>query len=133
MLSYSNFGTVSDDQTMKIQAALRILEKQEPDLLADGEIQADTAVVPEIIERHFPFSKLKGKEANILLFPDLDSANTSYKLLQHLGGAEAIGPILMGMSKPVHLLQPHNQDYEIVNMTALAVEESMQEPRGALK
>ncbi|MBD3161282.1 MAG: NADP-dependent malic enzyme [Candidatus Eisenbacteria bacterium] len=133
MLSYSNFGTSSDEQTGKIQRALRILQEKEPDLIADGEMQADTAVVPEIIERHFPFSKLRGQEANVLVFPDLDSANTSYKLLQRLGGAEVVGPILMGMSKPVHLLQPQSEDTDIVNATAIAVVDSMLGPGDPLR
>ncbi len=132
MLSYSNFGTSNDEQTAKIRRALEILQEKEPDLLADGEMQADTAVVPDIINRHFPFSKLKGQEANVLIFPDLDSANISYKLLARIGGAESIGPILMGMSKPVHLLQPQSDDTDIVNVTAIAVVESSLSPRGPL-
>jgi malate dehydrogenase (oxaloacetate-decarboxylating)(NADP+) len=132
MLSYSNFGTSNDEQTAKIRKALEILREKEPDLVADGEMQADTAVVPEIINRHFPFSKIKGQEANVLIFPDLDSANISYKLLARLGGAETIGPILMGMSKPVHLLQPQSEDIDIVNVTAIAVVESSLSPRGPL-
>jgi malate dehydrogenase (oxaloacetate-decarboxylating)(NADP+) len=124
MLSYSNFGTSSDEQTKRIQRALEILRSKETGLVADGEMQADTAVVPEILERHFPFSRLEGQEANVLIFPDLDSANISYKLLQRLGGAETIGPILMGMSKPVQLLQPQSDDMDIVNVTAIAVVES---------
>jgi malate dehydrogenase (oxaloacetate-decarboxylating)(NADP+) len=124
MLSYSNFGTVEDERTRKIRDALRILHEKEPDLIADGEMQGDTAVVPEILERFYPFSPLKGAEPNVLIFPDLDSANITYKLLQRLGGAEVIGPILMGMSKPVHLLQPQSEDTDIVNVTAIAVVES---------
>ena len=133
MLSYSNFGSSSDNQTARIQQALRILHEKEPDLVADGEMQADTAVVPEIMNRHFPFSRLQGQEANVLIFPDLDSANTSMKLLQRLGGAEGIGPILMGMSKPVHLVQPESEDIDIVHMTAIAVIESAVSPRGPLR
>jgi malate dehydrogenase (oxaloacetate-decarboxylating)(NADP+) len=124
MLSYSNFGTSNDEQTAKIQRALAILKEKEPDLIADGEMQADTAVVADILQRHYPFSRLKGQDANVLIFPDLDSANISYKLLQRIGGAETIGPILMGMSKAVQLLQPQSDDMDIVNVTAIAVVQS---------
>jgi malate dehydrogenase (oxaloacetate-decarboxylating)(NADP+) len=124
MLSYSNFGTVPDERTLKIRKALEILHRTEPDLIADGEMQADVAVTPEILERLYPFSPLRGKEANVLVFPDLDSANTSYKLMQRIGGAEVIGPILMGLSKPVHLLLPQSEDTDIVGATAVAVVEA---------
>lgn len=133
LLSYSNFGTSTDANTAKLQEALRILREKAPDLIADGEMQADTAVVPDIINRLFPFSRLKGEEANVLIFPDLDAANISYKLLQRIGGAEVIGPILMGMSKPVQLLQPQSEDIDIVNATAVAVVESTLGNRGPLK
>jgi malate dehydrogenase (oxaloacetate-decarboxylating)(NADP+) len=132
MLSYSNFGTVDDERTKKIRDALKILHEKDPDLVADGEMQGDTAVVPDIIARFYPFSPLKEHEANVLIFPDLDSANIAYKLLQRLGGAEVIGPILMGMSKPVHLLQPQSEDTDIVNATAIAAVESALSPRGPL-
>jgi malate dehydrogenase (oxaloacetate-decarboxylating)(NADP+) len=133
MLSYSNFGTSQDEQTLRIRAALRILEEHEPELIADGEMQADTAVVPGIIDKYFPFSRLKGHEANVLIFPDLDSANITYKLLHRLGGAELIGPILMGMSRPVQLLQPQSDDRDIVNATAVAVVEGALWLRGPLR
>ncbi len=133
MLSYSNFGTSQDEQTLRIRAALRILEEHEPELVADGEMQADTAVVPGIIDKYFPFSRLKGHEANVLIFPDLSSANITYKLLNRLGGAEIIGPILMGMSRPVQLLQPQSEDRDIVNATAVAVVESALWLRGPLR
>jgi malate dehydrogenase (oxaloacetate-decarboxylating)(NADP+) len=132
LLSYSNFGTSNDANTAKLQEALRILREKAPDLIADGEMQADTAVTPGIIDRLFPFSPLKGEEANVLIFPDLDAANISYKLLQRIGGAEVIGPILMGMSKPVQLLQPQSEDNDIVNATAIAVAESALGDRGSL-
>ena len=133
MLSYSNFGTSQDEQTVRIREALRVLAEHEPELIADGEMQADTAVVPGIIDKYFPFSRLKGHEANVLIFPDLDSANITYKLLNRLGGAELIGPILMGMSRPVQLLQPQSEDRDIVNATAVAVVESALWLRGPLR
>lgn len=119
MLSFSNFGSVNHPQAKKVRQAVEIVKERAPDLVIDGEMQADTAVVPELLEG-FTFSKLK-TNANILIFPDLNSGNICYKLLHHLGGAEAIGPILMGMSKPVHVLQRGDSVDDIVNMAAIAV------------
>lgn len=120
MLSFSNFGSTIHPHSEKVRRATEIVKRQAPDLMVDGEMQADTAVVPEIIEGTYPFSSLKGG-ANVLIFPDLQSANTCYKLLNRLGGAETIGPILMGMQKPVHVLQRGAEIDDIVNMTAVAV------------
>jgi malate dehydrogenase (oxaloacetate-decarboxylating)(NADP+) len=119
MLSFSNFGSVNHPQAKKVRQAVEIVKERAPDLIVDGEMQADTAVVPELLEG-FTFSKLKSN-ANILIFPDLNSGNICYKLLHHLGGAEAIGPILMGMNKPVHVLQRGDSVDEIVKMAAIAV------------
>ncbi|BCS53023.1 NADP-dependent malic enzyme [Geobacter sp. SVR] len=119
MLSFSNFGSVDHPQTRKVKRAVEIVKERAPDLIVEGEMQADTAVVPEILEG-FTFSKLK-TNANILIFPDLNSGNICYKLLHHLGGGEAIGPILMGMNKPVHVLQRGDSVDDIVKMAALAV------------
>jgi len=119
MLSFSNFGSVDHPQSKKVRQAVEIVKERAPDLIIDGEMQADTAIVPELLEG-FTFSKLK-TSANILIFPDLNSGNICYKLLHHLGGAEAIGPILMGMSKPVHVLQRGDSVDDIVNMAAIAV------------
>jgi malate dehydrogenase (oxaloacetate-decarboxylating)(NADP+) len=119
MLSFSNFGSVNHPQAKKVRRAVEIVKERAPDLIVDGEMQADTAVVPELLEG-FTFSKLKGN-ANILIFPDLSSGNICYKLLHRLGGAEAIGPILMGTSKPVHVLQRGDSVNDIVNMAAIAV------------
>ncbi|MDD2310003.1 MAG: NADP-dependent malic enzyme [Desulfuromonadaceae bacterium] len=119
MLSFSNFGSVNHPQAKKVQRAVEIIKERAPDLVVEGEMQADTAVVPELLEG-FTFSKLK-TSANILIFPDLNSGNICYKLLHHLGGAEAIGPILMGMNKPVHVLQRGDSVDDIVNMAAIAV------------
>ena len=119
MLSFSNFGSVDHPQSKKVRQAVEIVKERAPDLVIDGEMQADTAVVPELMEG-FTFSKLK-TNANILIFPDLNSGNICYKLLHHLGGAEAIGPILMGMNKPVHVLQRGDSVDDIVNMAAIAV------------
>jgi malate dehydrogenase (oxaloacetate-decarboxylating)(NADP+) len=120
MLSFSNFGSVRHAFVDKVRQATRIVKERMPDLMVDGEMQADTAVNPEFLQEVFPFSSLKGS-ANVLIFPDLQSANVAYKLVQHLGGAEAIGPILMGMRLPVHVLQKGNDVKDIVNMAAIAV------------
>jgi malate dehydrogenase (oxaloacetate-decarboxylating)(NADP+) len=119
MLSFSNFGSVDHAQTKKIKRAVEIVKEQAPELIIEGEMQADTAVVQEILSG-FTFSKLK-QTANILIFPDLNSGNICYKLLHHLGGAEAVGPILMGMNKPVHVLQRGDSVEDIVKMAAIAV------------
>jgi malate dehydrogenase (oxaloacetate-decarboxylating)(NADP+) len=119
MLSFSNFGSVKHPQALKVRRAAEIVKERAPELIVEGEMQADTAVVPELLEG-FTFSKLK-TNANILIFPDLNSGNICYKLLHHLGGAEAIGPILMGMNKPVHVLQRGDSVDDIVKMAAIAV------------
>jgi malate dehydrogenase (oxaloacetate-decarboxylating)(NADP+) len=120
MLSFSNFGSTEHPQTAKVRRAVELVRLADPTLMVDGEMMADTAVVPEIIEETYPFSHLQGG-ANVLVFPDLISANTSYKLLSRIGGAETIGPILMGMSKPVHVLPRGAEVEEIVNIAAIAV------------
>jgi malate dehydrogenase (oxaloacetate-decarboxylating)(NADP+) len=120
MLSFSNFGSTQHPLTAKVRRAVELIRQMDPNLIVDGEVMADTAVVPEIIEETYPFAKLHGG-ANVLVFPDLTSANTSYKLLARIGGAEPIGPILMGMSKPVHVLQRGAEVEEIVNIAAIAV------------
>ena len=123
MLSFSNFGSVEHELSLKVKEAAEIVKKKDPSLMVDGEMQADTAVVSEIIEKDFPFSSLKGG-ANVLIFPDLASGNIAYKLLVRLGGAEAIGPILMGLQKSVHVLQRGCEVNDIVNMTAIGVVEA---------
>jgi len=120
MLSFSNFGGTQHPLSEKVARAVALVKKAAPDLMIDGEMQADTAVSSEIIHEVYPFSTLK-KPANILICPDLTSANIAYKLLARLGGATAIGPMLMGIRKPVYLLIPGNDVNDIVNTTALAV------------
>ncbi len=123
MLSFSNFGSVEHPLSEKVRKATEIVLEKQPGLMIDGEMQADTAVVPDILNETYPFSTLKGG-ANVLIFPDLGSGNIAYKLLMRLGGAEAIGPILMGMNKSVHVLQRGCEVNDIVNMTAIAVVEA---------
>ncbi|WP_129126750.1 NADP-dependent malic enzyme [Geomonas oryzae] len=119
MLSFSNFGSVEHPQAQKVKRAVELVKERAPHLVIEGEMQADTAVVPELLDG-FTFSKLK-TPANVLIFPDLNSGNICYKLLRRLGGAEAIGPILMGMNKPVHVLQRGDDENDVVNMAAIAV------------
>jgi malate dehydrogenase (oxaloacetate-decarboxylating)(NADP+) len=116
MLSFSNFGSTKHPLVDKVRRAVEILRERCPELIVDGEMQADTAVNPELAE-DYAFSAIKG-DANCLVFPDLQSANTAYKLLMQLGGATAIGPILMGTRKPAHVLQRGCRVDDIVNMTA---------------
>ena len=120
MLSFSNFGSVQHPQALKVKRAVEIVKEKAPGLTVDGEMQSDTAVVTEMLQQSFPFASLK-EAANTLIFPDLNSGNICYKLLHHLGGADAIGPILMGMKKPVHVLQRGDDVTDIVNMAAIAV------------
>jgi len=120
MLSFSNFGSTKHPFCDKMRRAAELVRKADPTLAVEGEVMADTATVPELMQETYPFSKLHGG-ANVLIFPDLQSGNIAYKLLMRLGGAEAIGPILMGMSKPVHVLQRGAEVEEIVNIAAVAV------------
>ncbi|MGB5768756.1 MAG: NADP-dependent malic enzyme [Crocosphaera sp.] len=120
MLSFSNFGSVRHPFCDRVRQAIQLVKMRQPDLIIDGEMQADTAVNPILVKEHYPFSEIKG-DANILIFPDLQSGNIAYKLLHELGGAEAIGPILLGMKKSVHILQRGCQINNIVNMAAIAV------------
>lgn len=121
LLSFSNFGSVRHPEVETVQNAREILKQRRPDLIADGEMQADTALVPEILEADYPFSCLKGEPANVLVFPNLSSGNIGYKLVERLAGAEAIGPILLGMGKPVHIAPRGCEVSTIVNLAALAV------------
>jgi malate dehydrogenase (oxaloacetate-decarboxylating)(NADP+) len=120
MLSYSNFGSNIDERSQKVRDAVAIAEKRWPDLLVEGEMQADTAIVPGIAQEAFPLSRIQG-DANILVCPELESANIAYKLLWRLGKVEAIGPILIGVDAAVHVLQRGVDVNDIVNMAALCV------------
>lgn len=121
MLSYSNFGSVEGEVPEKMAKATALLKEHYPGLVVDGEVQANFALNPEILEENFPFSDLVGKKANTFIFPDLASANMTYKFLQSFGAAEAIGPVLIGLKKPVHILQLGSNVREIVNMVTIAV------------
>jgi len=120
MLSFSNFGSNKHPAAQKVRRAIEIVSRLDPALEVDGEMQADTAVFESILHETYPWSRLK-EPANVLIFPELQSANTAYKLIWRLAGAEAIGPVLLGMAKPVHVLQSGLEVSDIVNMTALCV------------
>jgi malate dehydrogenase (oxaloacetate-decarboxylating)(NADP+) len=120
MLSFSSFGSTRHPLCEKVRRAAELLHHADPALIVDGEVMADVAVSPEVLGETYPFNRLRGR-ANVLVFPDLNSANIAYKLLATLGEAQTIGPILMGMSKPVHLLPRGASVEEIVRTTAIAV------------
>jgi malate dehydrogenase (oxaloacetate-decarboxylating)(NADP+) len=125
MLSFSNFGSVKHPAADKVQRAVALLHEREPALQVDGEMQADTAVVERILTRSYPFAKLRSA-ANVLIFPSLDAANIAYKLLDRLGGAQAIGPILVGMDRPVHVLQRGSDVPEIVHIAVIAAVDALE-------
>ena len=121
MLSFSNFGSSAHPDAKKVADAVKIIKHKAPDLIIDGEMNVDAAVVPSVMKENYPFSTLQ-EEANVLIFPDLASGNIGYKLLMRLGGAEAVGPILVGLEKPVNVLQVGSSEVkDVVNMTAIAV------------
>lgn len=120
MMSYANFGSSTHPNAKKVREAVRILHENNPDLVVDGEIQTDFALNKELLQSQFPFSKLAGKKVNTLIFPNLESANITYKLLKELNGADSIGPIMVGLRKSVHILQLGASVDEMVNMTAVA-------------
>ena len=121
LLSYSNFGSNEGEDAIKMREATKILHDKHPGLIVDGEVQANFAVNKELINDFFPFSVLSGKSANTLIFPNLSSGNIAYKLVKEMSQQEAIGPILLGMKKPVHVLQIGSSVREILNMITLGV------------
>jgi malate dehydrogenase (oxaloacetate-decarboxylating)(NADP+) len=123
LLSFSNFGSTPHPLSAKIRKAVEIIRARCTDFVVDGEMQADTAVMPEIIEERYPFSQVK--DANVLVFPSLEAANIAYKLLARLGNAQAIGPILLGVGAPVHVLQTGDEVRDIVNIAAVAIMDAL--------
>lgn len=121
MLSYSNFGSSETTNPIKVRQAVEKLHELYPNLVVDGEMQANFALNSTLLKDNYPFSTLNGEPANTLIFPNLDAGNAAYKILQEIGGAEAVGPILIGMKKPVHILQLGSSVREIVNMITIAV------------
>ena len=129
MLSFSNFGSSNSESSKKIRDAVSYIHRHFPHVVIDGELQADFALNPEMLAKEFPFSKLNGKKVNVLIFPNLESANITYKLLKQLDDAESIGPIILGFKKPVHILQLGASVDEMVNMAAVAVVDAQQRQR----
>ena len=129
MISYSNFGSSKDKTATKVKEAVAYLHRRHPQLLVDGELQTDFALNSEMLKANFPFSRLANKKVNTLIFPNLESANITYKLLKELNKAESIGPIMMGLRRPVHILQLGASVDEIVNMTAVAVVDAQQKEK----
>jgi malate dehydrogenase (oxaloacetate-decarboxylating)(NADP+) len=121
MLSYSNFGSSNSPEAKLVAHAREIVKQKEPSLVIDGEMQANVAFNKEILQDNYPFSELVGKDVNVLIFPNLASGNVTYNLLQEIGGSEAIGPVLLGLNKPVHILQLGSHVRSIYNMVLIAV------------
>ena len=121
LLSYANFGSSTHPNALKVKEAVRILHERNPDLVVDGEIQTDFALSQELCNNNFPFSKLSGRKVNTLIFPNLESANITYKLLKGLNNADSIGPIMVGLRRSAHILQLGASVDEMVNMAAVAV------------
>ena len=133
MLSFSNFGSSNTETSNKIREAVSYIHRHHPNVVIDGEIQADFALNPEMLAKEFPFSKLNGKKVNVLIFPNLESANITYKLLKQIDGAESIGPVILGFSKPVHVLQLGASVDEMVNMAAVAAVDAQEKERNKSK
>ncbi|MDT0686286.1 NADP-dependent malic enzyme [Autumnicola psychrophila] len=129
MISYANFGSSSDPRAKKVKEAVAYLHRYHPDLKVDGELQSDFALNKEMLQSKFPFSKLAGKKVNTLVYPNLDSANSTYKLIKELNNVDSIGPIMMGMKKPVHILQLGASVEEMVNMSAVAVVDAQEKSK----
>jgi malate dehydrogenase (oxaloacetate-decarboxylating)(NADP+) len=131
MLSFSNFGSVRHPEAEKVRRAVELVRQSHPNLMIDGEMQVETAADGEIRRKNYPFSELVG-DANVFVFPDLNAANTAYKLLARFGGAEAIGPILLGMAGPVQVLQRNSTAADILNLAAIAVVDAQERRAGRM-
>ena len=132
MLSFSNFGSVRHPEAARVADAVALVRQRDPSLMVDGEMQADTAMDSAVLKESFPFSALK-ESANVLIFPSLSAGNIAYKLLRDLGGATAIGPILVGMAQPVHILEQGADVQDIVNMAAVAVMDAQERARSSTR
>jgi malate dehydrogenase (oxaloacetate-decarboxylating)(NADP+) len=120
MLSYSNFGSVSNGDTQRMARAAALSREKNPDLVVDGEMQADTAVMDRVLSEDFAFNRLR-QAANVLVFPDLASGNIAYKLMNRLGGAKVVGPLLMGIDSPFNVLQRNSEMESVVDLIAITV------------
>jgi malate dehydrogenase (oxaloacetate-decarboxylating)(NADP+) len=121
VVSYSNFGAIKGASSLRAKEAVEILHKEHPELMVDGEMQMNYALNTELRKQKFPFSKLGDKKVNTIIFPNLSSGNIAYKMMQEIGGAQVTGPILLGIGKPIHILQMESDVREIVDMAAFAV------------
>ena len=128
MLSYSNFGSVRNQETQRVARAVALVREQKPDLVIDGEMQADTAVMDSILNADFAFNQLR-KAANVLIFPSLASGNIAYKLMNRLGGARLVGPLLMGLNRPFNVLQRNSEVESVVDLIAITVVQAQMEKR----
>lgn len=131
MISYANFGSSKNERARKVKEAVAILHRSNPELIVDGELQIDFALNKEMLQKKFPFSKLVGKKVNTLIYPNLEAANGTYKLIKELNKSDSIGPIMMGMKKPVHILQLGASVEEMVNMAAVAVVDAQEKEKRA--
>ncbi|WP_396189203.1 NADP-dependent malic enzyme [Flavobacterium sp.] len=129
MISFSNFGSSSDESAVKVRQAVKFLHDNHPELIVDGEVQTDFALNPEMLKSKFPFSKLVNKKVNTLIFPNLDAANITYKMLKELDKVVSIGPIMLGLDKPVHIFQLGASVEEMVNMAAVAVVDAQEKSK----
>jgi malate dehydrogenase (oxaloacetate-decarboxylating)(NADP+) len=120
LLSFANFGSTDFEESKKVRDAVKILHDEHPSLVVDGELQANFALSKDLMKEKFPFSKLVNKKVNVLIFPNLAAGNIAYKLVQEMGETEAIGPVLLGLNKSVHILQLGSSVREIVNMVTIA-------------
>jgi len=133
MLSFSNFGSANSETSQKIREAVSYIHRHFPNVVIDGELQADFALNPAMLAKEFPFSKLNGKKVNVLIFPNLEASNITYKLMKQVDGVESIGPIILGLSKPVHVIQLGASVDEMVNMAAVAAVDAQQKQRKKTK
>ncbi|MBN1952478.1 MAG: NADP-dependent malic enzyme [Bacteroidales bacterium] len=133
LVSYSNFGWIREGSPLRVQEAIEILHKDYPELIVDGEMQADLALNNKLLQEQYPFSKLVGHEVNTMIFPNLSSGNIAYKMMHELGDAEIIGPIMVGLKKPVHILQLNSSVRDIVNMASIASVDAQTENREVIQ
>ena len=129
MVSYSNFGSDNQGSPQKVHEAIEILHEQYPEILIDGEMQMNFALNNKLRDKSYPFNKLKGREVNTIVFPNLSSANTAYKMMLEMGVAESIGPIQMGLNKPIHFTDIASSTRDIVNLTTVAVLDAIVQER----
>mgnify|MGYP000952256199 FL=1 len=129
MVSYSNFGSDNQGSPLRVHEAIKILHEQYPEIIIDGEMQMNFALNNKLRDKSYPFNKLKGREVNTIVFPNLSSANSAYKMMLEMGVAESIGPIQMGLNKPIHFTDIASSTRDIVNLTTVAVLDAIVQER----